>query len=275
MFLVIDIGGTKTLLALFSRHGHLKKRQKFETSPSKEAFLATLEINLKSVLAEIPREKILETVVAIPGVVSFEQNSYSFKFGNLNWEDIDLFTPIKNLVNDHISFINDASLATFYEASRLNSSKKIIYLTFSTGIGGGLFKNNTLLSSSASFEPGHKSYSFEGKTLEWEDIASAKALSEAYSSRLDSLALTTPETTSDLVSRLSLGLIDIVKSEKPDVLIIGGPLAFLFKKLKKPLLSSLKSALPEEKLPSLHSAHRPTESVIYGGLLLAKTKTGV
>ena len=31
-----------------------------------------------------------------------------------------------------------------YEASRLKTQDKIIYLTFSTGIGGGIFKNNYL-----------------------------------------------------------------------------------------------------------------------------------
>lgn len=297
MFLSIDIGGTKTLLALFSHCGLCLKRQKFATSPSAEQFLSDLKTNLKLLIDSSRLRKSVKAItVAIPGVVRIEQDFCSFKFGNLPWQNIDLLTPIKDLFNCKVFFANDANLATLYEASRVGrKSGKSIYLTFSTGIGGGIAENGSLLEKSALFEPGHEKYLFKGKSLEWEDIASAKTLAEVYRSPLSSLELTS-ETLTDLVARLSLGLLDIIETEDPETIIIGGPLGYIFKKLKKALLPALKTALetqisrpdaskatkptrtPSETsralervlVPKFKRARRPTESVIYGAYLYSK-----
>ena len=268
MFLAIDIGGTKTLLALFSRHGFCLRRQKFDTSHSGAKFVEDLTHNLQTFLPQRTRQKILATTVAIPGVVKIEHNSYSFKFGNLEWQNINLLSPIKSLVSGKIFFANDANLATLYESTRFGrKSAKSVYLTFSTGIGGGVAQNGQLTPGSATFEPGHVKYEYNNKRLEWEDIASAKTLSETYHSplkglRLDSVAI------NDLVTRLSLGLIDILETESPELLIIGGPLGYLLKKFKKPLLKSLRSSI--QNLPKIKRAKKPEESVIYGAYLYSK-----
>lgn len=270
MYLAIDIGGTKTLLALFSSNGLCLKRFKFPTEKDPKTFEKKLFANLQAFMPkESTRRKIRAITVAVPGVVSFESNCYSFKLGNLDWPKIDLVTPIKNLFSAKISFVNDASLATLYEASLSNHKQgRSIYLTFSTGIGGGIAENGKLLKSSETFEPGHTKYIFNGSKQEWEDIASAKALIETY--KVPSLQkLTLDESRlDDLIARLSLGLSDIIKSESPDTIIIGGPLAFLFRKTKKPLLDSLSSS--SSKPIRLEKARRPTESTIYGAYLYAK-----
>ena len=270
MFLSIDIGGTKTLLALFSYHGLCLRRLKFPTSGSSDVFLSDLTRALDSFLPVPLRKKILATTVAIPGVVKIDRSGYSFKFGNLEWKKIDLLTPLKAFVSGKIFFGNDANLATLYESSRfMRKSSKSVHLTFSTGIGGGIADHGSLLPESSAFEPGHIRYEYNDNLLEWEDIASAKALSNAYGSSLSDLSLT-PEITSDLISRLSLGLLDIIKKESPRLLIVGGPLALLIKKLKKPLLELLKSSAPSIPLPKILRARRPSESVIYGAYLYSK-----
>ena len=266
MFLSIDIGGTKTLLALFSPHGLCLKRLKFPTEKSPRDFEVSLSKNLQTFLSkESCRRHIKAITVAIPGVVRIEPNSCSFKFGNLDWPNIDLLTPIKNLFNAKVFFANDANLATLYEATRPGrKSGKSVYLTFSTGVGGGIAKDGKLLKSSDAFEPGHVKYLFKNQTEEWEDLASAKALISAYKiPSIKDLSLD-PATLEDLVSRLSLGLLDIIDQESPETIIIGGPLAFLFKKFKKPLLSALRTNI------KLKKARRPTESVIYGAYLYSK-----
>lgn len=271
MYLAIDIGGTKTLLALFSPHGLCLKRLRFETPMSPRTFEKSLHTHLHSFLPHtFCRRHVRAITVAIPGVIKIEPNSCSFKFGNLDWPHIDLISPIKNLFNAKIFFANDANLATLYEASRLGRKKgKSAYLTFSTGIGGGLAESGHLLKSSDTFEPGHIKYTFQGSSREWEDLASAKALIEAYQiPSLQDLVLDDFHL-EDLVARLSLGLIDVIERESPETIIIGGPLAFLFKKFKQPLLDSLKNSVHATHL-KLKKARRPTESVIYGAYLYAK-----
>ena len=271
MFLAIDIGGTKTLLALFSSRGFCLKRLKFPTNQNPRTFEKSLVKNLQTFLPKPScRRRVRAITVAIPGVVKTESNSYSFKFGNLNWSKIDLIPPIKKLFDCQIFFANDANLATLYEASRPQLKEaKSIYLTFSTGIGGGIAKHGKLLKSSDLFEPGHVRYIYKNIEAEWEDLASAKAIIETYNVdsvkdlRLDNSTL------NDLISRLSLGLIDILKHESPDNIIIGGPLAFIFHRIKRPLLDSLHQKIQSKDF-QLKKAHRPVDSTIYGAYLYAK-----
>ena len=273
MFLSIDIGGTKTLLALFSLHGVCLKRLKFPTSQDPNTFSKLLNKKLQSFIpSQTVRRHIRAITVAIPGIVKFESNTYSFSLGNLDWPKIDLVSPIKNLFNCNIFFINDANLATLYEATRPGCKNgKSVYLTFSTGIGGGIAENGHLLKKSDVFEPGHIKYKFHDKLLEWEDIASAKALTYAYQcSTLQNIKLN-DNTLDDLLARLSLGLADIIKQEAPSAIIVGGPLCFLFEQFQKPLLKKLQDEL--KLAPSsfkLKKASRPTESVIYGAYLYSK-----
>ena len=239
MFLSIDIGGTKTLLALFTYHGMCLRRLKFETAKEAEKFVKDLEENLDGFLPERVRGKILATTVAIPGVVKIEQNFYSFKFGNLEWKNIDLITPIKKLVGGKIFFANDANLATLYEATRRGrKAGKAIYLTFSTGIGGGIAEDGELEKASETFEPGHVRYEFNDNTLEWEDIASAKTISEDYHTSVRELKLD-EEAKEDIVKRMALGLIDIIEKEEPETIVVGGPVGYILKKIKKPLMRVL------------------------------------
>ncbi|MBQ2637776.1 ROK family protein, partial [Candidatus Saccharibacteria bacterium] len=192
MFLSIDIGGTKTLLALFSFRSLCLKRLKFPTPKSPEAFLKTLTSSLESFLSEKSRARLKAVTIAVPGRIKFEQNFCSISCPNLPWGEFDLLTPLRNFFSCTLFFANDANLATLYESSRKKAGKTV-YLTFSTGIGGGLAKNSHLL-----------------------------------------------------------------KSESPELIIIGGPLGFISNRLKRPLLTALKSSV------KLQRASRPTESVIYG-----------
>lgn len=301
MYFIIDIGASKTLFALFSRHGKVLKLKKFPTESSENLFLEYFKENLASFIEPKNRKKIKSIVVGVPGVVSKtplpslsspEQIFYSVKFGNLPWKNIDLISPIKNLFNSKIFFFNDADLATLYESS-FYKNKKVTYLTFSTGIGGGLAENRSLLPESSSFEPGHEKYKYKNSLEEWEDLASSKALSELFDNTPIKNLKHNKAALREIVVRLSLGLPDILLKTNPDVLIIGGAVGFVIKRCKKLLLPALKMAL-EAKIsrskPALNKksspnaseilnrldslkiapARRPLESVIYGGYLYAK-----
>ncbi len=75
MYLGIDIGGTKTLIALFTKRGRIIKRKKFRTPQGSKTFLKQLLVELES----FRKRKIRCVVVAIPGAV---QNNCSAKLSN-------------------------------------------------------------------------------------------------------------------------------------------------------------------------------------------------
>ncbi len=253
MYLSVDIGGTKTLIALFSKRGRVIRRKKFPTAKSAKFFLDELVENLEP----FKKYQVKSIVVAIPGIV---QKNYSVKFGNRNWDNIDIYTPIKNLFDCPIYFENDASLATLFESYR--SRGKVIFLTFSTGIGGGIAEKNRILPESKKFEPGHERYWYGGKVKEWEDIAAASAIEKAFNVDY-ATDLRKKDHMIEVASRIALGLPDIVKKYHPDTIILGGPLGKIFR-------------LYEKYLPNLGVKYkqpkRPNESVIYGGYLYARQK---
>ena len=254
MYLAIDIGGTKTLVALFSRRGRVLKRQKFKTPHGSKVFLENLTTTLKS----FRKFKIRAVVVAVPGIV---QKNYTVKFGNRNWDNLDILTPIKTLFECPIYFENDANLAALFEGFGLTG--RTIFLTFSTGVGGGIVEKNRILPESMSFEPGHKMYWYGGKIKEWEDVASTTAIENYY--HTDQFSdLRKKEILEDIAKRVYLGLPDIVNTYHPDTVVLGGPLGKIFKLYVKYLPDDLKVKYRQPK--------RPTESVIYGCYIYARQK---
>lgn len=254
MYLGIDIGGTKTLIALFTRRGRIIRRRKFRTPQGSKTFIRELEGNL----TRFTKYNVRSVVVAIPGIV---QKNYSVKFGNRKWDNIDIFTPIKNLFDCPVWFENDANLAVLFESYRL--SGKTVFLTFSTGIGGGIAEKNRILPESNQFEPGHKLYQYNGQVKEWEDIAAASAIENYY--HVDRATnLRKKPILEDIAKRIYLGLPDIVKEYHPDTIILGGPMGKIFRLYVKYLPRDLKVKYRRPK--------RPNESVIYGCYLYAKQK---
>lgn len=254
MYLAVDIGGTKTLIALFTKRGRVIRRRKFKTPQGYKTFLKELETNL----AQFKKHRIRKVVVAIPGLV---QKNYAVKFGNRNWDDIDILTPIKNLFSCDILFENDANLATLYESYRLPG--RTIFLTFSTGIGGGIAERNRILPESNRFEPGHKQYFYDGHIKEWEDIAAASAIENHY--HVDKATdLKKKDMLEEIAKRIYLGLPDIVKKYKPDTIVLGGPMGKIFRLYEK--------YLPHDLGVKYRRPKRPTESVIYGCYIYAKQK---
>lgn len=253
MYLAIDIGATKTLIALFSRRGRVLRRVKFPTARGARVFINDLVDNLGS----FQKYKVQAVVVAIPGIV---QKNYTVHFGNRDWGEIDIYTPIKNLYNCPIYFENDANLAAVFEGYKLPG--RTVFLTFSTGIGGGVVEGGKILPD-VDFEPGHRKYEFNGKIAEWEDIAAASAIEKFY--HIDPATdLRGKKVMQDIAARMSLGLPDIVSKFHPDTIVLGGPMGKIFRLYAKYL-----PKLPEVKY---RRPKRPLESVIYGCYIYAKQK---
>lgn len=254
MYLAIDIGGTKTLVALFNRRGRVIRRVKFKTSWQKERFIR----ELTSVLTRFKKFKLKGVVVAIPGVV---QKNCSVRFGNRDWGTFSLVEPLQSVFDCPIYFENDANLAAIYESHRL--AGKTVFLTFSTGIGGGIAERGHLLPESDGFEPGHKIYAYNGKTAEWEDLAACSTLEKTF--HVDSATgLRGKKIMSEVAERVYLGLPDIATKYSPDTIILGGPLGKIFKLYIKylPKIDGVRYLRPK----------RPLESVIYGCYLFGKSQ---
>ena len=265
MYLVIDIGGTKTLIAAFNRRGKVIKKLRFKTPEKRQDFEAMLKSALIPFSVKYGK-KVRQVVVAVPGWV--EQN-VAVKFGNRPWKNFRIADCITNLFSCSITLINDANLATVYESSFHRGLT--LYLTFSTGIGGGLARKTKLAKNTDGVEPGHTKYLWNNQHKEWEDIASCAAIGKDYDCQATSVR--GEKAYSDIARRVSLGLPELIHRYHPDFIVIGGPLGLLYDHFEAELKTNVKKLLKNSAtLPRIVVAKRPKESVIYGGYLYAKIR---
>ena len=186
MYLAIDVGATKTLLAVFSEDGKLLYEQKIATNHKYDRFLADLRSALET--DDFKSLKISAVCCALPGRLD-RVNGIGLRFGNLGWEKVPIRKDLQKIFRGIEIFIeNDAKLAGLYEARLLlKKYKKVVYLTISTGIGIGIIVDGKIDPALADAEIGNMVVEHEGKLRRWEDFASGKALVERYGKRAEQL----------------------------------------------------------------------------------------
>ena len=172
MYLCIDIGGTKTIIALVNHRGKLLHSIKFETIPDQKLFYERLveQIRINFVASEV-----LAFSVAMPGIVKDNKCTW---LGNLPWKNFDIAKKLTKDFDKPTYVENDANLGALGEAR--NNAEKNLYFTFSTGIGGGVVTDGKIVKKYQDFEPGHNIYVHHGEKKEWEDLAAASAINRKY-----------------------------------------------------------------------------------------------
>lgn len=277
MYLAIDIGGTKTLLTLFSPMGRKIKSFKFPTDKNPELFMYYLNDHLASFIVSAKNRRVKAIVVAFPGVIKDNKPVLAPNLPDWN-KGYDFAAEfarcIKNLFrhnryNPPIFYENDGRLGAYYECHKYKG--KTVYLTFGTGIGGGIVKDGEFVKLKEPFEPGHREYPFNDKIQEWEDFASSKSIRAAHDDR-DVTKIHDRSTLKDIAARLSFGIADIIKEQHPDQIVLSGPLAEIFPGFHRYLHYALRAKLGKDtKIPPLKPGKHPQESVVYGAYLYAKT----
>ncbi len=261
MYLLIDVGGTKTLLAIANPKGKILHSIKFPTIHDQNIFAKNLVQQIRSNFALSSIEAI---GVALPGVVKDNKVQW---LGNLPWKNFDLAKILKDEFSIPAYIENDANLAALAEAK--NKAGRTLYLTFSTGIGGGVVDNNVLSKKFQDFEPGHTIYEYNGEKSEWEDLASAKAFVDQYGIKVQDIK-DKKCWSKEVPERIALGLAPVITETKPDRVVFGGPLGFELKRYRTPLRRILKNELNTKTLPRFTAAKYGNFSVIEGCFLYAK-----
>jgi len=265
MFGAVDIGGTKTLIATFDSKGKVINSTKFMTPTSYQEFKKKLEDSCQSL--GNPGLKLV--CVACPGRLD-RNKGVAIAFGNLNWVNIPIRDDLESIFNCPIMIENDAKLAGLYEANQLSEKyRKVLYLTISTGIGGGLIIDNKINKDFENIEPGQILLEHDGKLQRWEHFASGKAISLQYHQQASEI--TDPETWYEIAHNTAIGLIDLIALYTPNVVIIGGGVGAHLEKFRDKLIEDLKiyqNSLIE--IPPILQAKNAEEAVIYGCYLNAK-----
>ena len=260
MYLGIDVGGTKTLIAAFDERGKITFEKTFHTPQSYSAFLDQLSFEV----SPLEVDKFKSVCVGLPASVIDRDNSEAKIFTNLAWHNIKIAHDLRRIFPCPIYFENDAKLAGYYEAIELGKKyDRVLYVTISTGIGYSLIVKEEINTEIG--DPGGSDIYIErdGKLITWENATSGKAIVEKYGKKAEDI---NDEATWQLISKdINKGLLELIAILEPDAVVFGGSVGEYFHKYSEYLRSDLnRYKLPSLKLPDLIKAKEAEKAVVFG-----------
>ncbi len=270
MYVGVDIGGTKTLVAVLNEDGVIREETKFPTPKSYDNFV----LELRHAKAHFKQQDYRAGAVGMPVTTFDRKHGRGVNFSNLPWRNVPMQADTERVFDCPIAVDNDAKLAALSEAMLLKDKyQSVLYITVSTGIGIGLVVNGIIDENIG--DGGGRTILLEhkAKLTPWEDFAGGHAIVERYGKMARDI---TDQATWQKISRdLAEGLIELIAIIEPEVIVFGGSVGTYFDRYAKPLAKALDAyAVPLIKMPELRQAQRPEQAVIYGCYDLAKQRYG-
>lgn len=266
MYLGVDVGGTKTLVAALDDNGVITEKFKYPTPKQYDNFL----LELRNVLHNLEARDFRAAGIGLPGLID-RQHGLFIRGANIAWENEHIKTDLIRFVHAPVVVENDAKLAALSEAMLLKHRyNRVLYITISTGIGAGVVVNQQLDPAFLNMESGHAIFEYRGKMVSWESFASGRAIVKRYGKRAADIS--SEATWQAIIHDFTPGFLNLIVMIQPDVVVVGGSVGTYFPKYGKLLQSELKKyETPVTPIPPILGAERPEEAVIYGCYDLAKS----
>ncbi len=307
----IDIGGTKIAVALASLSGEKIAARRLPTQVEIGAYAIT-ETILQAIRKMLDEHQVELVAVGIgcPSPLDIEKGLVMSPSNLQDWDNFPIVKLFGERFNVPVALDNDANTAALgelvYGAGR--GYQNIIYITVSTGIGGGIIINGEIFHgvSAGAGELGHTIVKPDGIRCNCGSVGcleticagihiarcARERLAGGESSLLNEMAANIGEVTAKTVVEavrrkdklaveiweetcrfLAIGIANSISLLAPEAVIIGGGIAaatgdMLFAPLRR-LLPQFVSMIPAEKINVL-PAELGSESGVCGALVLVK-----
>jgi predicted NBD/HSP70 family sugar kinase len=259
MYLGIDVGGTKTLVATLDDNGVILENQKFPTPQDYQDFLSKLSI----AISQLANKDFIAVGIGIPATNINRREGIAISFANLDWHNVPILQDIENLTGCPVALENDAKLAGLSEARLRPNIHRLVYLTISTGIGYSLITDQQIDHNIGDGGGSLMLLEHKGQLVPWESFASGKAIVNTFG--LKAHDITDPDTWDKIANNLSVGIIELIAVTEPDLIVVGGSVGVYLDNFKDSLTQKLKSLeTPLLNIPPIEAAIRPVEAVVYG-----------
>jgi predicted NBD/HSP70 family sugar kinase len=258
MYLAIDVGGTKTLVASLTNQGVIKEEFRFPTPPDYHDFLKELTAHVD----KLSTDDFKACGIGIPGIIDHKRGR-GVSFGHLKWHDVPVQHDVEKIAKCPVVLENDAKLAGLSEAMLVKQHRRVLYVTVSTGIGTGYIVDQRIDPELSTNEGGHIMLEHQGKYKRWEDFAAGSAIVRQFGKPMSDI---NDERTLRIIARnIAIGMIDLIAVLTPDVIVIGGSVGTHYAKYADYLQEYLeKFDNPMIQLPVIKAAERPEKAVVYG-----------
>lgn len=260
MYICIDIGGTKTLVASITGEGIVTESVKFATPEKYEQFL----LELQKAVENLSTDDFRAGTAAVPGVIDRKSGRIKQLGNRETWQNIPVARDIESITQCPILIENDAKLAGLSEAMLLKDTyERVLYITISTGIGIGLTVNGRIDSSLGDGGGRTMLLAYQGKLTPWEDFASGKAIVKKYGKMASEI--NDEKVWGEIARRLTPGFLELIAILNPEAIVVGGGAGNHLGKRLHLLTTDLKKyETPMLHIPPILAAQRPEEAVIYG-----------
>lgn len=282
LILGVDLGGTKVATALATARGEILARG-YSLTPAQagpsaviDSLLATVEETMCS--GRVDLSQLLGIGIGAAGIIDSDNGRVIFSPNLPGWREVPLRDAVEQRFGVPTYLGNDATLAALGEWC-FGVRKKVanlIYITVSTGIGGGIIADGKLYTGScgAGGEIGHMTIDVHGPRCNcgnigcWESLASGTALVREAVKQItkganssivelvggdlgkidakvvflaakqgDKLA---KELISQLAYHFGIGLVNLVNIFNPELILIGGGVAKMGDLLLQPAIEVVK-----------------------------------
>ena len=162
----LDLGGTKIYTALVDLNGTIIKEKVVETLAfeGEEAVINRMMDTIDYVIEGTDKELIKAIGIGAPGALDLKEGIV-MESPNLPFENFELVGKIRARYDLPTYLDNDANVATLgeYRFGAGKGTENMIYMTVSTGIGGGAILNGKIFRGSTgnALEIGHTTISQE------------------------------------------------------------------------------------------------------------------
>jgi glucokinase len=282
--IALDLGGTQVRAALVDRHGHVHNRVSAPTGTAHgpDVILRQLRDAALAMTNGVPSDSILGVGVSAPGPLNAAEG-ISLSMPTIHgFENVSLRTPLEQALGLPVWFENDASAAALGEW-RFGAGMGLhnfVYITVSTGIGGGVVIDNRLMRGRLGLaaEVGHMTILRNGETCAcgnrgcWEAYASGTAflrrararVQEPVKERAQRTSLLTNKPTPlhgqavfdaaaqgdalaiELVAEeaefLGIGIANLLHLYSPEVIVVGGGMSTHLEVLRPGICAKVRQA---------------------------------
>ena len=280
MYIVFDIGGTKTRVAASNDLQSYDTPIKFDTPKSYQEGIDMI----CAAIEKLSQGALIQGIAGgIRGPLKKDKTGISNEVVLTDWIDKPLTPDLSARFQAPVYLENDSAIVglgeAVYGAGRGN--KIVAYFTVSTGVGGARYVNGALDVTSVGFEPGHQILDMDSSLFgpdmlhTLENLISGSALEKRQGCKPYEIAQDDP-VWDELAGYLAVGLRNAILFWSPDAIVLGGSMVvgdprIMLDSIKQKTIAALRGFVP---CPLIVDAELKDEGGLYGAMALIKSKLG-